>query len=63
MKLSFGLKPMYNVVSSVVETLLINSNFGENQILANEGKTQSAPRRKAPSCPTIKTEFNNYNRP
>ena len=42
----------------------INLNFGGNttykfKFVVNEGKTQSAPRRKVPACSTIKTEFNN----
>ena len=36
-------------------------NIGRNNTY--EGKTQSAPRRKVMACTTIKTEFNNDNRP
>ena len=41
----------------------INSNFGEDKFLLMKERPVSAPRRKVPACPTIKTEFNNYNRP
>ena len=42
----------------------INSNFGEDQILVNEGKISfRSPPKGAGVCNDKKTEFNNYNRP